>query len=597
MTMVSSDPRATGEIDSDFDPFTLDVIKNRLASIADEMALTVARTARSFIVKEALDYSTALFASDGEFIAQGTCLPLHLGSMPSALEAVVRTFGNDMAPGDIFALNDPYDGGTHLPDIIAVKPVFDDDVLVGYSSCIAHQTDMGGRVPGSMACDSTEIYQEGLRLPPLRLYEAGKPVDAIFRIIERNVRVPDKVLGDIHSQIAACRIGERGLLELVETYGLGRFQDYCRELLDYTERYTRSQIADLPDGTYRFTDHIDGDGIEPGAITIQVKLTIAGDGMTIDFAGTSPQVKGAINSVHSFTASAAWACVRSIFDNDIPNNAGYFRPIEILTPEGSIVNPRMPAAVAARGLTGDRVADTVFGALAQVAPDQVPASGPHFPDTAVSFGGYYADGKPFVYIEGLVGSWGGGPDRDGMDASTGTIVNYSNTPAELLEVEQPLAIERYGFVPDSGGPGRFRGGLALERHIRFLADEAVVQVRSDRHDFAPYGLAGGSPGAHAKLKLVRANGDVEEYFSQFLATVRKGDLLEVGLASGGGYGDPLQRDPVLVLHDVIEGKVTVPHAADAYGVVIIGDPPEFLAAETKALRARLVGQREEISSP
>ncbi|MDP6344242.1 MAG: hydantoinase B/oxoprolinase family protein [Alphaproteobacteria bacterium] len=592
--MVASDPDKAGaiRIDGDFDPFTLDVIKNRLASIADEMALTVARTARSFIVKEALDYSTALFASDGEFIAQGTCLPLHLGSMPSALEAVVRTFGNDLAPGDIFALNDPYDGGTHLPDIIAVKPVFDDQVLLGYASCIAHQTDMGGRVPGSMACDSTEIYQEGLRLPPLRLYQAGEPVATIFRIIERNVRVPDKVLGDIHSQIAACRIGERGLMELVERYGLEQFQGYCRELLDYTERYTRSQIADLPDGAFDFTDHIDGDGIEPGAITIQVKVTVAGDTMTIDFAGTSPQVKGAINSVHSFTASAAWACVRSIFDNDIPNNAGYFRPIRVLTPEGSIVNPRPPAAVAARGLTGDRVADTVFGALAQLLPDRVPASGPHAPDTAVSFGGYYADGKPFVYIEGLVGSWGGGPDRDGMDASTGTIVNYSNTPAELLEVEQPLVIERYALVPDSGGPGRYRGGLALERHIRFLADEAVLQVRSDRHDFAPYGLNGGLPGAHARLRLIRADGTVEEFFSQFLATVRKGDVLEVGLASGGGHGDPLEREPQRVLHDVIEGKVTVPHAADAYGVVIAGEPPMILAAETAALRARQQRQRD-----
>jgi N-methylhydantoinase B len=570
---------------AEIDPFTLEVIKNRLASIADDMALTVARTARSFIVKEALDYSTALFGANSEFIAQGTCLPLHLGSMPSALEAVLNHFGDDIAPGDIFALNDPYDGGTHLPDIIAVMPVFVDGGLIGYSSCIAHQIDMGGRVPGSMSCDSTEIYQEGLRLPPLRLYKAGERDDTVFRIIERNVRMPETVLGDINSQIAACRIGERGLIELAERYGQQGFIDYCVALLDYTERRTRAEIAKLPDGSYSFADYIDGDGFDSGVITIQVKITVAGDEMSIDFEGTSGQVRGAINSVHSFTASAAWACIRSVFDLNIPNNAGYFRPIKILTPERSIVNPSPPAPVAARGLTADRVADAVFGALAQLAPDRVPACGPHAPDTTVSFGGYYKDGKPFVYLEGLVGSWGGGPDRDGMDASTGTIVNYSNTPAEMLEVDQPLMIERYGLVPDSGGPGKFRGGLAVVRHIRFLSDEAVLQVRTDRHQNAPYGLAGGETGCHAGLRLIRADGGHEDFFGPFLVDVRKGDMLQVNLPSGGGFGDPLERDPAHVLRDVQEGKVSVGHAAEAYGVVIDEKASAILQAETDALRA------------
>jgi len=570
---------------AEIDPFTLEVIKNRLASIADDMALTVARTARSFIVKEALDYSTALFGSNSEFIAQGTCLPLHLGSMPSALEAVLKYFGDDIVPGDIFALNDPYDGGTHLPDIIAVMPVFLDGGLIGYSSCIAHQIDMGGRVPGSMSCDSTEIYQEGLRLPPLRLYKAGERDDTVFRIIERNVRVPETVLGDIASQIAACRIGERGLIELAERYGKQGFAVYCDALLDYTERRTRAEIAKLPDGDYSFADYIDGDGFDSGVITIRVKITVAGEDMTIDFDGTSGQVRGAINSVHSFTASAAWACIRSVFDLNIPNNAGYFRPIKILTPAHSIVNPSPPAPVAARGLTADRVADAVFGALAQLAPDRVPACGPHAPDTTVSFGGYYKDGKPFVYLEGLVGSWGGGPDRDGMDASTGTIVNYSNTPAEMLEVDQPLMIERYGLVPDTGGPGKFRGGLAVVRHIRFLSDEAVLQVRTDRHQNAPYGLEGGETGSHAGLRLIRASGGHEDFFGPFLVDVRKGDMLQVNLPSGGGFGDPMERDPAHVLRDVKEGKVSVRHAAEAYGVVIGGQAPAVLRAETEALRA------------
>ena len=586
MTAVSPDAAGSTRPETDFDPFTLELIKNRLASIADEMALTVSRTARSFIVKEALDYSTALFTAEYDLIAQGTCLPLHLGSMPSALEAVVATFGDDMAPGDIFVLNDPYDGGTHLPDIIAVKPVFIDADIIGFSVVLAHQTDMGGRVPGSMAPDSTEIYQEGLRLPPIRLYEAGKPNDAVFRIIERNVRVPDKVMGDIMSEIAACHVGERGLIELVGHYGQGEFQRYCRELLDYTERWTRAEIARLPDGVFEFTDYIDGDGLDSSVITIKATVTVAGDAMSIDFAGSSPQVRGAINSVHSFTASATWACVRSIVDRNIPNNAGYFRPIQVLTPEASIVNPRPPAAVAARGLTADRVSDTVFGALAQLAPDLVPACGQPFPDTALSFGGVHPDGRPFVHVEGIVGSWGGGPHRDGMDACTGTIVNYSNTPVEMVEAEQPVAIERYGLVPDTGGAGRYRGGMSVERHIRFLADEAVLQLRSDRHHHAPYGLAGGKEGSNAALRVDRADGGQDDFFGHFRSRVYKGDLLRVRVSAGGGYGDPLERAPEAVLYDVIEGKETPAHAAEAYAVVIAGDPPQVLDDETQALRAQ-----------
>ena len=367
--MAATGPRTGGNQD----PFTIELMKNALASIADEMALTIARTARSFVIKEALDYSTALFTADGVLIAQGTCLPLHLGAMPSALEAVIETFGTEMAPGDVFALNDPYDGGTHLPDIITVKPVFLDRRLVGYSAALAHQTDIGGRVAGGNASDSTEIYQEGLRIPPVRMYRAGRPNRTLFRLIERNVRVPDMVLGDIRAQVAACTIGERELLKLVERHGLEDFEACCKALLDYTERFTRSEIAKLPDGEYSFTDFLDGDGIDPGPIKFQVKVTVAGDEITIDFAGTAPQVRGAINSVYSFTASAAWACVRSILDLAIPNNAGYFRPIKVLTPERSIVNPSPPAAGAARGLTGFRVADTVMGALAQIAPAGVSA--------------------------------------------------------------------------------------------------------------------------------------------------------------------------------------------------------------------------------
>ncbi len=569
------------------EPFTLELLKNGLQTISDEMAVTVARTARSFVVKEALDFSTALFDERGTLISQGTCLPLHLGSMPSAVEAVRNRYGSDLHPGDIFALNDPYEGGTHLPDIICVQPVFLAQDLVGFSTTLAHQTDIGGRVPGGNASDSTEIYQEGLRIPPLRLFSRGEPNETLFRLLSINVRVPDKVLGDVRSQVAACRTGERRLMDLIRRVGgIAPFRSNTRALLDYTERFTRSELSKLPGGRYEFVDYLDGDGIEPGVIEFRVAITVEGDHMTVDFTGTSPQVRGAINSVYSFTASAAWACVRSILDRDIPNNAGFFRPIEVIAPKGTIVNPLPPAPVAARGLTGFRIADTVFGALAKIRPELVPASGSSSPDAGVSFGGYAKDGKPFVFLEFLVGSWGGGPDRDGMDACTGMIINYSNTPAELLETEQPLRVDRYAFVPDSGGEGRYRGGLAMERHLRVLADEAILQIRSDRRDVPPYGLEGGATGAPSSVSILRADGEEHEYPAKFLTNVYKGDVLKVRLAGGGGYGDPLSRPPESVLEDVIHEKISAAGAARDYGVAIRGTPPRIDADETLLLRKR-----------
>lgn len=567
------------------DPFVLELIKNALVTLADEMALTVSRTARSFVVKEALDFSTALFMADGELIAQGTCLPFHLGAMPFAVRSVLNAFGGRIRPGDLFITNDPYDGSTHLPDIVLVKPIFHRGELIGYSSALAHMTDIGGRIPGGNASDSTEVYQEGLRIPPSRLWHQGVPDENLFRIIERNVRVPDKVIGDVRSLIAACLVGERELVKLAERYGSAELQQYCRDLLDYTERFTRAEIARLPKGTWRFVDHLDGDGIDPRPIPFVATVTIGADEVTIDFTGTSPQVRGAINCVYAFTLSTALACVRSIVDLSIPNNAGYFRPIKVIAPEGTIVNPRPPAAVAARGITGIRIADTVFGALAQAVPHIIPACGSNLPDVGVSFGGTDDKGKSFVYLEFLLASWGGGPDRDGMDACTGTLVNYSNTPAEMVEADQPIAVEHYGFVPDSGGPGHWRGGLAIERHLRFKADNAVLQIRSDRRDHRPYGLAGGGEGAGSDVSIRRADGSVERFPAKFLTQVNKGDMLRVRLAGGGGHGDALTRDPQAVLADVLEEKITVAHARVAYRVVIAGTPPAVDTAATEALRA------------
>jgi N-methylhydantoinase B len=567
------------------DPFALELIKNALVALADEMALTVYRTARSFVVKEALDFSTALFLADGQLIAQGTCLPFHLGAMPFAVRSVTRAYKDRILQGDLYITNDPYDGSTHLPDIVLVKPIFHEGRLFGFSVALAHMTDIGGRIPGGNASDSTEIYQEGLRIPPSRLWRQGEPDESMFRLIERNVRVPDKVLGDIRSLIAACVVGEREMIKLALRYGANQFEQYCRDLLDYTERFTRAEIAKLPKGTWHFVDHLDGDGVDPDPIRIEASVTIREDNMTIDLTGSSPQVRGAINCVYPFTLSTALACVRSIVDLSIPNNAGYFRPIEVIAPEGSVVNPLPPSAVAARGITGIRIADAIFGALAQAVPDVLPACGSNAPDVGISFGGLDEKGEACVYLEFLLASWGGGPDRDGMDACTGTLVNYSNAPAEMIEADQPIAVECYAMVPDSGGPGRFRGGLALERHLRFKSNNATLQIRSDRRDFPPYGLQGGKAGAPSNVEIRRSNGVEEACRAKFLTTVNHGDLLRVRLAGGGGHGNPFLRNKAAVLEDVIEEKMSIDHAKAAYGVVISTSPLAVDEAATALLRS------------
>ena len=356
-----------------FDPIELELLKNALESVVDEMALTVVRTAYSTNLKNSMDFSTGLLDPDGNLVAQGLCLPLHLGSLPDGLAAVLNRYQDDIQNGDVFMLNDPYEGGTHLPDIYLYKPIFIDGTLLGFASTIAHHTDIGGRVAGGNACDSTEIYQEGLRIPPVKLYEAGRPITALFDILERNVRVPRNALGDLRAQLAACHICERACQTMANRRGLERLKASFSELLAYTERLTRAEISAFPDGVYTFTDQIDDDGIDPDPIPITCKLTVSGNRLTADFEGTAPQVRGAINSALSFTKSVVYACLRCLMSPDVPTNSGCFRCIDVRVPEATLANPVMPAPVAARGLTGFRLANTIMGALAQMAPDRVPA--------------------------------------------------------------------------------------------------------------------------------------------------------------------------------------------------------------------------------
>jgi N-methylhydantoinase B len=564
------------------DPILLELVKHSLDAIVDEMAIALVRTAYSNNLKNSMDMSCALCDAQGRLIAQGMTLPLHLGSIPDAMGCIERKFGGSFRPGDVFILNDPYEGGTHLPDFYIVKPVWRGETLVGWAATVGHQLDVGGMTPGGNGCDATEIFQEGLRIPPVRLYEGGKPVAAIFDLIEKNVRVPRQVLGDVRAQLSACTAGEKALLHLMDKYGAERFAACLDALLDQAERLARNAIRAMPDGSYSFVDHIDDDGIDPEPIPIKVTITVAGDRLTADFTGSAPQVKGAINSPLPFTKSAVYACVRHLIGGDPPNNEGYFRPIEVIAPPGTVVNPVMPASVAARGLTGFRAANVLFGALAQIAPDRVfacEAGG----DTGISFGGYDAERRPFVFLEFLFGSWGGRPTRDGMDAASSCVVNFSNNPIEIVESEYPLRIERYGYVPDSGGAGTFRGGLALVREYRFLEAEGTLQVRADRHKYVPYGIRGGHPGTPAR-NILDPEGDARALPSKFRHTIRRGEVFRHVLAGPGGWGDPLRREAKRVAFDVAEGKISPEWARREYGVAVDPATGEVLAEETARLR-------------
>ena len=567
------------------DPITLAVVKSALDSIVDEMAYTVIRTARSEIIKDVMDYSAALCDGRGRMIAQAKTIAQHLGAIPDAMAGVLAEFAGELEPGDVVAMNDPYQGGMHIPDVFLFMPIFWEGEVEAFAVVIGHQTDMGGRVPGSNASDSTEIYQEGLRLPPIKLYERGVMSRSVRRIIEKNVRVPDRVLGDLGAQYAACKVGERELGRLYARHGRDEARRYTAELLDYAERLTRAEIARWPRGTYTFTDHLDSDGFSDEPVPLRVAITVHADGhLTCDWTGSSPQVRAALNSTLSFTKSCTYLSVRSVLRQDVPNNAGVFRCIDVVAPEGSILNPHLPGACAARALTGYRMLDVMLGALAQVLPDRVPAAG-EGGNTVLSIGGQTPDRRPFVIVDMITGAWGGRPDKDGMEAVTNPSQNMSNTPVEVLEAQHPIRIDEYGFVPDSCGAGRFRGGLGLRRRYTLLNDEATLQLRSDRMRFLPYGLEGGGP-ARGTRNVLNPDTEARVMPAKFAVVLRRGDVVLHEQPGGGGFGDPFTRDPERVAADARNEKITLEYARREHGVVLEPGTFKVDAEATRALRER-----------
>ena len=571
-----------------FDPFLREVIKYAFDAIADNMALTLMRTSHSGIVRDSLDFSTALSDATGQTIAQGVCTPMHLGCFQDALKNVINSFKEKIYQDDVFIFNDPFAAaGQHLPDIYITSPVFRNSRIVAWATALAHHSDVGGIVAGSNALGAHEIFQEGLRLPVVKFLERGVPNQALWDVITLNVRTPEKVLGDLQAQIAACKSCEKELSDLFDRYGVETVLQYADHLQDYAEELTKSEIRKVPNGIYCFTDHIDGLGKDPQPVILNVKVTVEDETVIVDWEGTSKQVPGGINPSFPFTKSCAYAALRSILDADIPNCEGFSRPITVRAPLGSLLNPKFPAPCGARGITGYRMIDCLFGALSSAVPDNVTADTTGG-STLPTISGYI-NGKAYVFCETFMGTWGGTSKHDGQEGVPHMGANQSNVSVEMIEQDYPIRINQYGLVPDTGGAGQYRGGLALMREYESLHDGALLNVRSDKRDFPPHGLFSGKNGKPSKNIL---NPDSKHKILPVLMTevetLNRGDVFRHIMAGGGGYGDPLKRTPELVLKDVIEEKVTIAGAREDYSVVIIKKAEEFMidSIATKKLRTQ-----------
>lgn len=571
------------------DPVTLEVVRHRLDSIADEMEVVLLKSAHSSIVKEGLDASSALFDLQGETVAQAAAIPIHLGCLIPAVRAVLGRFPPErMRPGDVYIINDPYSGGTHLPDITLVLPVFYGGRPVALGCTMAHHQDVGGKTPGSIPPDATEIFQEGLRIPPLKLYDAGEPVEPVWEMVRANVRIPEVVLGDLRAQVAAGRVALRRITELMEEMGPETVLDAMQALLEQAEAMTRATLRGIPDGTYTFVDYLDCDGIDMDRpVRIQATVTIRGDECLVDFAGTSPQVRGPFNATPSSALSAVYYMVRAVTDPSIPNNSGCYRPVRVHLPEGSLVNPRPPAPVNSRTATIKRLADVLHGAMVQAIPHRLPAASSGELLVMAMGGVDPLTGRPYVTSELLAGGMGARPSADGIDAIETDVTNCMNIPAEALEMDFPIRIRAWRLRTDSGGAGRYRGGLGVEKVFEVSRGRATFSYRGERHTTRPWGVLGGRAGEGAWASLVRRDGTTTPVPSKAILALEEGDRLVVATAGGGGYGDPLERPPEAVLQDVVDGRVSPRQAREVYGVVVRGDPPYLDAGATARLRRRL----------
>lgn len=517
------------------DAVTLEVVRNQLIGIAEEAGAALRRTAYSPNIKERVDCSTAVFDAQGRMVAQAEHIPVHLGSMPASVAAAIETFPA-LAPGDQVLVSDPYAGGTHLPDWTLVAPVHDDaGHLLGYAANRAHHSDVGGGAPGSMPAGATDVFQEGLRIPPVRLVRDGEEDRDLLALLLANTRTPQERVGDLRAQIGANRLTARRLGEVAEALSRDRLQEVAGATLDHAERLVRAALGGAPDGEATFTDVLDGDGVTDDAIAITATVRIVGDELHVDFTGTQAQVRGSVNAPLAVTMSACVYALRAIFAPHVPANDGTTRPLHVVAPTGTVVNPRPPASVAAGNVeTSQRIVDVVFGALASLVPG-VPAASQGTMNNVLIGGTDPRTDAGFSYYETLAGGQGALPDADGMSGVHTHMTNTKNTPIEAFELAYPLRVVEYRLRDGSGGAGRLRGGDGIRRVLEVLTDDATLSLLTERRTHAPWGLDGGGEGAAGRNALVRDGTEVELPAKTTLP-VRRGDLIVVETPGGGAHG-------------------------------------------------------------
>lgn len=537
------------------DAVTLEVVRGALTGIAEEMNAALVRSSYSPNIKERRDCSCGLFDAQGRMLAQSESMPVHLGAMPFSVIAALEKFPKP-DPGDTIVLNDPFHGGAHLPDITFVTPIYVGDHLIGFSANRAHHADVGGSTPGSVSGSATEIYQEGLRIFPICLWRGGTVDDDLMRMILANVRTPKERQGDLRAQLAANQVGLKRLQELVSQYDIDSFGQIIEAILDYSERRLREGLRQLPSGTYTYTDHLDDDGLGHHKLPIQATITLEDDEVTVDFAGTAPQVKGPINAVYAVMASATYYSIRCFADPEIPPNEGCYRPIKLIAPEGTIVNATPPAPVVGGNLeTSQRIVDVLLKALSQMAPEKSLAACQGTMNNITLGGIDPRTNAPYTIYETLGGGFGGRAGLDGLDGVHVHMSNTLNTPVEALETAYPLRVERYELRANTGGAGQYRGGLGLRRDLRAVDHQATLSLLTDRREGRPYGLFGGEPGTSGENILIR-DGQEETLPAKCVKTLEPNDVVSVRTPGAGGYGKPEQRSKDQIEKDQREGKVT-----------------------------------------
>ncbi|MBC9904895.1 hydantoinase B/oxoprolinase family protein [Achromobacter xylosoxidans] len=562
--------RSTSAAGTDtFDPIEMEVFSNRLLSITEEMGNTLIRSSFSTNIKERKDCSVALFDAAGRLVAQAAHVPVHLGSLSGGIDAVLRRYGAaGVRPGDAFLCNDAYlAGGTHAPDITVITPIFHEGVLRFFAANIGHHTDVGGAVPGSTSHHLKTVWEEGIRLPAMRIVREGELDMDLLEMIAHNTREPDNRMHDIRAQIATNDKGARLMLELVQQSGLEILLSAIDSIMLYTERRLRNRIAQLPAGTYTFTERMDDDGMGGDPVTIQANVEARDGQLHVDFTGTSKQARGAFNLPASALNASVYFAVKAMLDPELMPNNGLFQPITITAPEGTITNPRFPAAVGARVTTAQRVAGTVIGALGQLLPPDRAMASCNDVMPSMLFSVPMQDGKgTFVYLETLGGGAGGRAQGDGMDGIQVHVTNTSNLPAEALEIEYPLLVEEYALVNDSGGAGRHRGGMGIARQIRSLHDQLVCTIRCDAALFGAAGLNGGLTGGTSRVIQNPGRADEQRLPNKIAGHgLASGQSVRLETPGGGGYGAPADRSAAAIRNDVLGGKVSRTAAERDYG--------------------------------